>query len=353
MKLIITMILSMTVWFSYALNNGDTVIIELNNSKIIIYTKTKMDLADLENYDINRMIKDLNTQLDDSVKYLQIDSEEGKSYLKKEDNTYADNDRIDIDLGNVQVEIDPDEIEDFDDDWSDRKKSTEMVERANRTTHHFNIDLGVNNWLENGDFPDANGANYSVKPWGSWYLALNSVNRSWVFGPVFLEWGAGVSWYSWKLDNPDFRITEGDERVELVTNPDENGIKSKLTASYVNVHLVPMFDFSGGRRKLTKIESNGVRIKKYSRRGFRFGVGAYAGYRLGSHTKFKFNGDGSTEKDRERDNYFLENFRYGLRAQIGWKEAEFFVNYDMNEVFSSGRGPQSAELNAISFGVIL
>lgn len=338
-------------------HKDDTVIIELNSSsKIVIYTKTKDDLIDLERYDINQIIADLNVRLEDSVKYLEIDSKAGQSYLKeKKDTTEEESDNIRLDFGNMTVEIDPNEMDDFENDWESRRKTKEIVERADRTTHHFNIDLGVNNWLEDGGFPDEDNAPYTVKPWGSWYIALNSVNVTWLTGPVFLEWGGGFSWYSWKLQDPDFRITEGSERVELNVNPDENGIKSKLTASYLNVHLVPMFDFGRGRRKLTSIQSQGVRIKRYARRGFRFGIGGYAGYRLGSHTKFKFNNTGGgTEKERERDNFFLENFRYGLRAQIGWKGVEFFANYDLNEVFSTDRGPEgSPGLNAISFGVTL
>ena len=339
-------------------NKGDTVIIELNNnSKIIIYTKTRMDLADLEQYDINQMIRDLNAQLNDSVTYLELEREEGKTYLKEKDG-YTSNGKIDgmkIELGNTTIEVDPDEMEDFDeDDWENRKKISYDVDRKERTTHHFNIDLGTNNWLEDGNFPDANNAPYSVKPWGSWYVALNSVNRTWVAGPVFLEWGLGISWYNWKLQDPDSRIIKTDERIELVEDPNQNGIKSKLTASYINVQMVPMFDFSRGRRRLTSIESTGIRIKRYRRKGIRFGVGGYAGYRLGSHTKFKFKEGGSTEKDKERDNFFLENFRYGVRAQIGWKGVELFGMYDLNEVFAPDRGPiGSPGLNAFTFGITL
>ena len=40
--------------------------------------------------------------------------------------------------------------------------------------------------------------------------------------------------------------------------------------------------------------------------------------------------------------------RYGLRAQIGFNDIDLFINYDMNELFAAGKGPQ---LNAFSFGV--
>lgn len=356
-----------------ARSNKDTVIIELSNkSKIVIVTENKEDLASLQNYDINQMIKDLNDQLSDSVEYMQIN--DGKAYVNNDGEVEMkdweiNEDKVRVKLGGLEVDVDPDDVEDWDeDDWEDRRKVTYEAERVDRTTHHFNIDLGINNWLDDGQFPDNDNAPYSVKPFGSWYVALNSVNKTWVGGPIFLEWGLGVSWYNWKLQDPDFRFEEGinpitDEPQIVMTNaslnPDVNGIKSKLTATFLNVHAVPMFDFSRGRKKVTSYESSGVRVKRYSRKGFRFGLGAYAGYRLGAHTKFRFKEDGNNDRDKEKDNFFLENFRYGLRGQIGWKGMELFAMYDLNEVFAPGRGPvnpvtgQAAKLNAITFGVTL
>ncbi|WP_436517546.1 hypothetical protein [Ekhidna sp. To15] len=341
----------------------DTVIIELNNnSKIVIITKSREDLASLENYDINQMVKDLNAQLSDSVEYMEI--QDGKAYVNEDDEVEMkdwriNDDEVRIKLGGVEVDVDPDEMERWDeDDWEDRKKVTYEAERVDKTTHHFNIDIGLNNWLEDGSFPEGNSP-YSIKSFGSWYVGLNSTNRTWVGGPLFLEWGVGINWYNWKLEDPDYIIQEGANEIEFnLAPPAQNGQKSKLTASYINATLVPMFDFSRGRRKITSIESGGLRIKRYSRKGFRFGVGAYAGYRIGSHTKFKFKEDGDRDKDKESDNFFLENFRYGLRAQIGWKGVELFANYDLNDVFSSNRGPinadgENASLSAISFGITL
>ncbi len=329
---------------------GDTVIIELNGSKIVIITNNKEDLAQIQNYDINQMIKDLNAQLQDSVTYLEIDgSEQGKEYVSENDRSYTRRDRVSVDLGGLEVEVDPDEIDDFDeDDWRRRRRTTYDAKRVDRTSHHFNFDLGLNNWLEDGNFPDVNNSPYSVKPFGSWYVALNSTNRTWVGGPLFIEWGIGISWYNWKLEDSDFRIVEADDNIDFVNDPNISGIKSKLTASYLNAQFVPMFDFSRGTRRVRSVDAGGIKIRRYSRRGIRFGLGGYVGYRLGSHTKYIFKDGGSREKDKEHDNFFLENFRYGLRGQIGWKGVEFFGTYDLNNVFSSGNGP---ELNAITFGM--
>jgi hypothetical protein len=358
----ITALLILALWLPAAAMTGnglkgDTVIIELNkNSKIIIYTKNRADLSTLQNYDINQMIRDLNEQLTDSVNYLEINGEDGKAYANEDEvdmNDWRINDKeIKIKLGGMQVDVDPDKVDDWDeDDWYDRKKVTYDADRVDRTTHHFNMDIGLNNWLENGSFPNENNEPYSVKPFGSWYVGLSSINRTWVGGPLFLEWGLGINWYNWKLEDSDYRITEAAENVAFSMNPAQSGQKSKLTATYINVQAVPMFDFSRGRQKVKSIESGAVRVKKYSRQGFRFGLGGYAGYRIASHSKFVYKENGNNDKDKEKDNFYLENFRYGLRAQVGWKGMELFGTYDLNEVFSSKAG--NPALNAISFGITL
>jgi hypothetical protein len=58
--------------------------------------------------------------------------------------------------------------------------------------------------------------------------------------------------------------------------------------------------------------------------------------------------DGDKEKEKNRDNYYLNNVRYGLRLQLGFKDTDLFFNYDMNELFMAGKGPK---LSAFSFGV--
>ncbi|MEM9896621.1 MAG: hypothetical protein AAF789_09660 [Bacteroidota bacterium] len=337
------------------LEEQDTVILELENkSKIMIITPSKDDLANLEKYDINQMIKDLNAQLSDSVTYLEINDGTNYAANGEESNWTQNDEKLTIKLGGMEVGVDPDEVDDWDeDDWYNRKREDYDVDRFERTISNFNIDLGTNNWLEDNKFPDQNGANYAVKPFGSWYVALNSVNSTAITGPLFLDWGIGVSWYNWKLQDPDFLLTDNEDEGQVefrAIGSGFNGEKSKLTASFLNVSVVPMLDFSRGRKRIRRISSDGVSISTSARQGFRFGVGGYAGYRLGSHTKIVFEENGDRKKERERDNFYLQNFRYGIRAQIGWKGLDFFGMYDINEVFSSNRGPQ---LNAITFGITL
>ena len=244
-----------------------------------------------------------------------------------------------------------DRIEDMADHGNYRKYS--YIDReVDRTDNNFNIDLGTNNWLKsNYRFPQDDHEMYSIRPWGSWYVGLNSINKTWVGGPLFLEWGFGLSFYNWKWEDPSNHIVKTAESVTWEpVSADINPQKGKLTASYVNFQLLPMFDFGQGRRKVNTYESRGMRVKRYRKDGIRIGAGGYVGYRISSRSKLVYNQEGNKEKDVLRNTFFLNNVRYGLRGQIGWRDIDFFASYDLNEVFATNKGPQ---LNAITFGIIL
>ncbi len=370
--IIATIILgSLAVQASALSNPADTVIIELdNNTRIIIYVEDAEGLKNLENYDLNAMLRDLNLSIDSSdadTRHLVIEDESGESYLSdttvvlNEDSgikTYEHegNEEFKINLWNYRITAkvkDWDEYEEEFEDWEDGpdfNKST-RVEEGPRSFSKAAIEIGMNNYLENGDFPDANGAPYAVRPWGSWYVGLGWTRTNYVSPTILLEWGGNFTWYNFKFEDDQVFATKGPEMVEFNLLPSEyDGKKSKLTASYLNASFVPMIDFSKNRRKVKSLESGSVKIENYKKQGFKIGVGVYGGYRLGSHSKVKFRTDGETDKDKEHSSFYLNNWRYGVRMRMGIRSLDLFMNYDLNELFSSGRGP---ELNAFSFGIIL
>lgn len=212
------------------------------------------------------------------------------------------------------------------------KKVEEVTPRNSRrgTQHNINFDLGMNNYIHpNGNFPDANDELYTVKPFGSWFVGVNSMTKVNVFGPVFFEFGGGISWYNFKFQNTSVRMLKDNDRVVFYedTNGYNNYIKSKLGITYLNIQALP-----------------GIEIK----RDFRLYGGMYAGYRVGSRSKMVYD-DGKRNKNIDKNNYFLSNFRYGIRAQVGIRSMDVFFNYDLNPLFEENRGP---ELNAFSFGII-
>lgn len=214
--------------------------------------------------------------------------------------------------------------------------------------HTFGLDFGFNNYLQDNDFPGADNELYSVKPWGSWYVAITSNHIARVAGPLHLQFGADISWYNFKFQDPAIRADNKPDGV--VFNEADvtglNAVKSKLAASYINFSMVPTFYF-GSRPH----GSSGFNMLDFDQgNGFRIGAGAYAGYKLSDYTKFVYEDAGEREKEKDSGNYYVSNWRYGVKVIIGVNDVDFFFNYDLNELFSEGRGPQ---LNAVSFGVRL
>jgi hypothetical protein len=102
MKSIFTLLFTGLLCAGFATANPmDTVVIELDNdSKIIIYTQNKADLRDIENYDINKMIRNLNKELKGSnVEYIELRDQDGNVY--KNDTTVAYIDEDDVVVFNI------------------------------------------------------------------------------------------------------------------------------------------------------------------------------------------------------------------------------------------------------------
>jgi hypothetical protein len=55
-------------------------------------------------------------------------------------------------------------------------------------------------------------------------------------------------------------------------------------------------------------------------------------------------------KEHHHDNFYLNNLRYGLRAQVGFNDIDFFFAYDLNTLFTTNKAA-NPNLNAFSFGV--
>jgi hypothetical protein len=309
---------------------ADTVIVELAKTSRLIFTmKDKSDLPTLKAYDYQALFNDILKKLDPS------DSTVLSSSIPAADT---------IAMEESGEEEWPGHIDDDDNDDRENRKGYGKGKRHIRGRNNqgfFNFDLGMNNFLENGKFPDEANAAYTVRPWGSWYIGLNSIQKIRVRGKFFTELGLGVSWYNFKFQNDGLIVSKGDSQVEFTESaPDLDPVKSKLTVCYLNASLVPVLDFGSRPYKSRFWGSNDA---------FRIGFGPYVGYRIQSYAKQVYEVNGDKEKDRTRNNFYINNLRYGARFQMGYRGTDIFVNYDMNELFAENRGPK---LNAFSFGVI-
>jgi len=307
---------------------ADSVVLRVGEaSKVIFAIHDKKDLETLKHYDFQALMNDMIAKLEnnDSSRLEKTSSQYLKDTLKSETESSI---------------VSSSESTSSNENWGEVEKEKK---RWRRGTHHsFNIDLGTNNYLTDGKFPDETNELYSVRPWGSWYVGLNQVMRTRVTRKFFIEWGASVSWYNFKFQNDRTVITKNSDDVSFSEDiRDFNFTKSKLTAAYINASFIPIIDFGGNRRKASLFDG-------YHSDSFRIGLGPYIGYRIDSYSKLVYEDQGEKNKEHDRSNFFLNNLRYGARLQFGFNDFDFFFNYDLNELFIENKGPK---LNAFSFGV--
>ncbi len=275
---------------------------------------------------------------------VSIPREEGNSIYISDDDFYLRVGFLGIDL----------EIEDdWDRDWRDRRRrsrSSEYFERHDHgTLKSLNFEYGFANFLSDGDFPSSSDL-FQVKPIGSTFVGLTWNHTSYVSGKLYIDWGGGLSWYNYKFENAAARLDPtGGELNFFEANDISSAIKSKLKVTYLNFTAVPMIDFSGGKRLVRQFEEDDVRISLSRKRGFRIGLGGYIGYRISQKAKYIYKRGGDRNKDKDKGSFFINDLRYGARLQLGINGFDMVVNYDLNELFEDGRGPQ---LNPVSIGVI-
>jgi hypothetical protein len=214
-------------------------------------------------------------------------------------------------------------------EWEEEENDPDFNQIPKTTNSKFSTsfvesEVGINIWPMDKGAPD-------VKPWGSWYVALNTTGTWKASRNFHLKSALGVNWYNFKFENRDLIAVKTPGGIEFEEFTGGIGTKSKISASFVNLTLVP-----------TLLTNDG---------NLRFGVGGYAGLRVGGRGKFVYNDtEGNSRTQFEKSNLFVNNVRYGLRSEIGVGDVTFFFNYDLNELFEAGKGP---ELQAMSFGILI
>ena len=352
----------------------DTIRIKIGADKqIIIMVDDREALQSLTKYDLNKMVREIaeeaETDAEPKARTIVISDDNGQDYRIRIETEYEDEEvieEVEVDFEGeyeyeVEVDIDEEELEEeIEEDIEEALEdlSIDIGKKKNherkRTVGSLDFDIGFNNFTGQESFVQGTGTDavdYSVKNWGSWYVAIGKNYQTHVGGAFALKWGANVSWHNFKFENPDVLVRKSDEGTPFydvtTANPEISTDKSKLTAAHVNLLFMPMLDFGYYREE---VEVDGVLQSKrrYDDDKFRIGLGAYAGYRIDSYTKLKYEEDGDTEKDRTHSSFNLNDWRYGVRLQVGINGVDIFANYDMNELFKDNKGP---ELHAFSLGI--
>lgn len=296
----------------------DTITIDMNNrAKILVIAKDKEALKALRRIDVNKIVREAMESLDST----EINNNTAKVF---EYDLGADgwelNLRKQIDR---EIEANKDgKVNSMSFNWNGSRKNTNTNARV---SNFWSIDLGLNNYTENGSIPS--GKPYTLSTIGSRYFALGWHKRFRVGGnnsPLRMQIGVEASWYNFVFTNNNYLTMRPDannlsqnkiEYRDYQTDFQKGLSKSKLTAMYLNIPFNVHF-------RIKKTNSNQTAV--------RLGVGGYVGYRLDSYSKRKFD----SRPERERNNFYLNDIRYGYEAFVGFgDDTMVFFKQDINSLF--------------------
>ena len=205
-----------------------------------------------------------------------------------------------------------------------------------RTFSEFVFAIGLNNALVEDK---SLGDTYSVL--GSGFVELGLSWNTRVLensNAVRFKYGFSLQWNKFTPKDDKFFVQDGNDTT-LETFP-SNLIESEFRITNL---VVPIFFEFGPSKKVEK--DNYYRYSTENK--FKFGIGAYAGFRIGTQQKLRFKEDGDRVKQKIRRNYNAADVIYGLSAYVGFDNVSLYAKYDLNTVFKD----QVIDQNNISMGL--
>ena len=202
--------------------------------------------------------------------------------------------------------------------------------------HWAGFEWGLNNFLDDANTISREGeaAFMDLNTGRSWAINLNFAQYSLGFGSshVGMLTGLGLEYNNYFFDG-DNSIAEENDYVVMDTLYGDIS-KSKLTTSYLRFPLLFEVQFP-----------NVSRAKRVY-----ISAGLIAGIKLGSHTKVVYTDEGGENKDKNKDDFNISPFRYGMTFRIGFGFVNIYGDYYFTPMFVADKGP---ELHPINIGLSL
>lgn len=331
----------------------DTIIIKLpNGSGITVYVKDTKQLKSFSKYKLDSLMELLGTYVE-KVEKMEKDNN-GKETKEvtvtfnpgkdSKDPNAPQQITVTLSAGTIEKirKENKDDIGDLVKVIVDYKKegakdSTKIAQKSQkkaekRARNESYIDLGLNSF---GDVPLNSGDKFDLRPLGSRYVAIGHYKMGRIGGkssPLFIRGGLEGAFNNFMFDKNNL-IIDNNGVTDIIKEPETGRSleKSKLTYSTFNIPVQMHLQFKD----------------KKGKDSFTMSAGGFGGYRLGAHSKIKYQEKGKTNKDKERSSYNLEDFQYGATFSIGYRDLELFGKYNLNNLFKENRGP---EMQTISFG---
>jgi hypothetical protein len=190
------------------------------------------------------------------------------------------------------------------------------------TTDWALLDVGVNTFVTGGSFGSAPAPFDDLRAGRSLSLDMHLFRQrlSLVKRKFNLEYGLTFAWSNYAFSN-DIEVLPGQD-VFAVQAAEDPLKKSKLSMTYLTVPLMLNVETNPDERK----------------RSFRLSAGVTGGWRIASRTKT------TTEEKRkvkQRDDFNLNDFRYGPSVRIGYGWFNLYGHYALSDFFADGEGPET------------
>ncbi|RLD63865.1 MAG: hypothetical protein DRJ01_02585 [Bacteroidetes bacterium] len=299
----------------------ETAIIDSSSKKMHVNVKGK-EILIIQNEDGTTKV---NVLQDDDAKTVTLNVDTNVDYF----NDDFDSDTTRLRIGKKKIII----IDDGDYENISFHKDIFDDEDGKFKGHFGGIDIGINNYFTS-DFTTSLPVSeeyLDLNTGKSWGVNLNLFQQSIgiIKNNVGLVTGLGFEFNNYRFDNKQM-VLSGDSTVLYAFNETQKTYqKNKLATTYLTVPLLLEFQIHAGERN----------------KPFFLSVGAVGSIKLGSHLKLKTDG-GSREK--QRNDYHLSPFRYGVTARIGYDDFAVFANYSLQQMFEKDKGP---ELYPFTIGV--
>lgn len=219
----------------------------------------------------------------------------------------------------------------------DLKEDNEPLRYDARTYSTSLLAIGLNNAITEGE--GLNNSPYNVG--GSRFFEMGWAAKTRVFkntNVMRLVYGATLQFNSLKPNNNKYFVNK-DGKTVLEEYP-TNLKKSKLALT----NLVFPVHFEFGPSK--KCEEDDF-FRYDTSNQFKVGIGGYAGLRIGTRQKLKYEVDDTVKKDKIKNTYNTNNVVYGVSGYLAYGNIGLYAKYDISPLFKN----QSIKQNNISLGL--
>jgi hypothetical protein len=206
----------------------------------------------------------------------------------------------------------------------ENNSNMKTIKYDKRTYSDFFIAVGLNNAIMDGQSLE----DTPYKVGGSRVFEMGWQWRTRVFqNSNFLRLNYGFAFQFNGLKPKDNQYFVSDDTGQVLLEEFEFDLdKSKLRMDNLVFPLHLEFGPS-------KVKTTDNTIRYSLRNQFRFGIGGYGGFNLGTSQKLKYERNGENVKDKLKRGYNSSDFIYGLSAYAGFDGVLLYVKYDLNTIF--------------------